>query len=89
MNKKYGLVFLGVTTLLTILVPFAVTVANKGDPVLYFYLDFLKFPKKHSEFMLSYTKSHTRASPYFIGMIIGYIYYRMRKSDKSLRKVSF
>lgn len=79
---------LGITTFLTILVPFIVTVANEGDPVLYFYLDFLRSPKKHGEFMLSYTKSHTRASPYFIGMIIGYLYYRMRKSDKYLKKVS-
>lgn len=88
-NKKYGLVMLGITTLLTVLVPFIVTVVNKGDPVLYFYLDFLSSPKKHSEFILSYTKSHTRASPYFIGMIIGYVYYRMRKSDSCLKKVSY
>lgn len=79
---------LGITTFLTILIPFIVTVANEGDPVLYFYLDFLRSPKKHSEFMLSYTKSHTRASPYFIGMVIGYLYFRLRKSEKSLKKVS-
>lgn len=86
-NKKYGLTMLGITTLLTVLIPFVVTVVNKGDPVLLFYLDFLKFPKKHDEFMLTYTKSHTRAAPYFIGMIIGYVYYRLRKSDKRLKKV--
>lgn len=88
-NKMYGLIMLGVTTFSTIMAPFIVTAVNDGDPVIYFYPDFLRRPKQHPEFLLSYTKSHTRASPYFIGMIIGYVYYRMRNSDNRLKRVSF
>ncbi|CAG9820973.1 unnamed protein product [Phaedon cochleariae] len=84
-SKKIGLFFLGFVTFLTVLAPFLVVYLLELSAVIYFYPDFLRLPKQQVDFILAYSKSHTRASPYFIGMIAGYLYYRMRGSGKRLK----
>ncbi|KAJ8979722.1 hypothetical protein NQ317_015546 [Molorchus minor] len=85
-EKRIGLVFLGVMTFLSVLVPFVISMIYMRPAVLHFYPNFLRAPKFHPDFQLTYSKSHTRASPYFIGMIAGYLFYRMRGSEKHLKK---
>lgn len=87
-HKKVGLVLLGVITFLSVLVPFIIGLIHMRPAVLFFYSQFLRAPKLHPDFLLSYSKSHTRASPYFVGMIAGYIFYRMKGSEKCLKEVS-
>lgn len=57
--------------------------------MLFFYSDFLRDPKRHPDFSFSYIKSHTRAAAYCVGMIAGYIYYRMKDKETRLSKVRF
>ncbi|KAJ8954786.1 hypothetical protein NQ318_014897 [Aromia moschata] len=86
-EKKIGLVLLAVTTFVSILIPFVIAVVYTRPAVLHFYPNFLRQPKTHADFVLTYSKSHARASPYFIGMIAGYLFYRMRGSEKILKRV--
>ncbi|XP_050500943.1 nose resistant to fluoxetine protein 6-like [Diabrotica virgifera virgifera] len=85
-NKKVGLILLSFVTMAAIITPFAIVWYYQKSAVLFFYPDFLRQPKQQEDFLLTYSKSHTRASPYFIGMIAGYLYYRMRGSEKCLKK---
>ncbi|XP_056635161.1 nose resistant to fluoxetine protein 6-like isoform X1 [Diorhabda sublineata] len=86
-NKKVGLSFLALVTLVAIIVPFIIVWQYQTSAVIYFYPNFLRQPKKQDDFIITYSKSHTRASPYFIGMVAGYLYYRMRGSEKCLKRV--
>lgn len=86
-NKKVGLWFLSLVTLVAIILPFIIVWQYETSAVIYFYPNFLRQPKKQDDFIITYSKSHTRASPYFIGMVAGYLYYRMRGSEKCLKRV--
>lgn len=86
-NRKVGLILLATSTLLSILVPILIVILNARPAVLFFYPDFLRAPKTHTDFLLTYSKSHTRASPYFVGMIAGYFYYKRKDCERHLQKV--
>lgn len=86
-NRKVGLILLGVTTLVSILVPILIVIVNARPAVLFFYPEFLRAPKSHVDFLLTYSKSHTRASPYFVGMLAGYFYYKRKGCERHLQKV--
>ncbi|XP_066262600.1 nose resistant to fluoxetine protein 6-like [Euwallacea similis] len=77
-EKKLGLSSLLTTTLISMAIPFILTVVYHRPPTLMFYPDFLKAPKVHTDFLLTYSKSHTRATPYFVGMLGGYLYYKLK-----------
>lgn len=87
-NKRAGLIILSMVTFVSIIIPFLIIYLYQRSAVIYFYPDFLRMPKQQDDFIIAYSKSHARASPYFIGMIAGYIYYKMRDSEKCLKKVS-
>jgi hypothetical protein len=48
----------------------------------------LSDPIANSTFREMYIPTHTRASPYFIGMAAGYLRYLIKKNDTKLPKVS-
>ncbi|XP_050305781.1 nose resistant to fluoxetine protein 6-like [Anthonomus grandis grandis] len=77
-EKKIGLSALLTTTVISMIIPFILTVVYRRPSMLMFYPDFLTGPKTHADFLLTYSKSHARATPYFIGMFGGYIYYRLK-----------
>ncbi|KAK9880602.1 hypothetical protein WA026_011841 [Henosepilachna vigintioctopunctata] len=83
-QKKIGLYSLLVVVVISIIIPFLVTVINKRPSMLFFYPDFLTSPKNHIDFLLTYSKSHTRATPYFIGMFIGYVYHKLKGTNYHL-----
>ncbi|XP_060529431.1 nose resistant to fluoxetine protein 6-like isoform X2 [Cylas formicarius] len=87
-NKKVGLILLGVCTFLSVLVPFIIIFLHSRPAVLFFYLDFIRSPKTHTDFLFTYIKSHVRAAPYCIGMIAGYLFYRMRQQKSNLSLIS-
>ncbi|CAG9764783.1 unnamed protein product [Ceutorhynchus assimilis] len=80
-HKKWGLSALVATTIISMAIPFILTVIYRRPAMLMFYPDFLTGPKTHPDFLLTYSKSHTRATPYFIGMFAGYIYYSLKGKD--------
>ncbi|XP_071445546.1 nose resistant to fluoxetine protein 6-like [Hetaerina americana] len=78
---RYGRIVLFLVTLVSIAIPFAVTYIGQLDAVLLLYMTTLSDPVVNDTFRSIYITSHTRASPYFIGMIWGYMYYKI-KADK-------
>lgn len=87
-KKKTGLILLGITFITSIVVPFVIVFVNTRPAVLFFYLDFIRSPKTHPDFLLTYVKSHARSTPYFVGMVAGYLFYRMRERKANLTWVS-
>lgn len=86
--KKIGFSVLFVLFLLSMACNFAVVAIYRRDPTLLFYLDFLTAAKKHPEFRATYTKSHTRATPYIIGLFAGYFYFKNLGTNKRFAWVS-
>ncbi|XP_059480957.1 nose resistant to fluoxetine protein 6-like [Neocloeon triangulifer] len=57
----------------SILVPFAVTLLQELDALLLLYMNTLEDPISNQTFRMMYAPTHTRGSPYFIGMAFGYL----------------
>lgn len=87
-EKKSGLVALTIFTIISLAIPFAITVIYKRPALMHFYPEFLSGPKVYIDFLLTYSKSHTRATPYFVGMFIGYLYYKLKGSTLHICRVS-
>jgi hypothetical protein len=49
---------------------------------------FLVTPRASDTFQTVYIKSHTRASPYFVGVAVGYLLYRLRDCKQRVGVVS-
>ncbi|XP_050499016.1 nose resistant to fluoxetine protein 6-like isoform X1 [Diabrotica virgifera virgifera] len=81
-NKRFGLGALLALTVTSLVIPFAITLLYKRPGLMQFYPEFLTGPKTYLDFKLTYSKSHTRATPYFVGMFAGYIYYELKGSNK-------
>ncbi|KAJ8979723.1 hypothetical protein NQ317_015547 [Molorchus minor] len=89
-ERKVGLGTLVVFTIISMAVPFALTIVYQRPALMHFYPDFLTGPKTHPDFQLTYSKTHTRATPYCVGMFAGYVYYKLKGSDKHVnRKKSY
>lgn len=87
-HKRVGLAILTFLFVLSIVIPFVLTVIYLRPALLQFYPPALKEPKTHPDFRLTYTKTHTRAVSYIIGMFAGYIYYRLKDTPKNLSRFS-
>lgn len=87
-NKRIGLSVLTVLFILSMAIPFIITVAYQRPALLHFFPEFLVAPRSHPDFHMTYIKSHTRASTYFIGMFGGYFYYKIKDKEFTIRKVS-
>ncbi|XP_018579670.1 nose resistant to fluoxetine protein 6-like [Anoplophora glabripennis] len=83
-DKKYGLAMVFILTIVSFLIPFVLILVYESSAFLRFLPDFLRHPKTHRDYELLYIKSHVRATPYFIGMLAGYTYYRMKGSGRIL-----
>ncbi|KAK9888344.1 hypothetical protein WA026_000598 [Henosepilachna vigintioctopunctata] len=86
-QKKIGLFILLMVFISSMAIPFLLTILYRRHSVLYFHPDMLITPKKHPDFGPIYVKSHTRATPYFIGVICGYLYFRYKDKKFSISTV--
>ncbi|XP_019870876.2 nose resistant to fluoxetine protein 6 [Aethina tumida] len=86
-ERKAGLGALLAITLVSMAIPFVLTVVYQRPALLHFYPEFLTGPKVHPDFLLTYCKSHTRATPYFIGMFAGYLYYKLQGKEIHICKL--
>ncbi|XP_044746794.1 nose resistant to fluoxetine protein 6-like [Coccinella septempunctata] len=80
-KRKLGLYTLFMVVIISLIIPFLITVLYQRPAMLFFYPDFLTSPKNHPDFLMTYSKSHTRATPYFVGMFSGYIYHKLKGSN--------
>ncbi|KAF4528376.1 hypothetical protein B566_EDAN016910 [Ephemera danica] len=69
---RAGKALLVLATLLSVLVPFVVTLLGGLDAVLLLFMSTLADPVANETFRSVYIPSHTRAGPYFLGMLYGY-----------------
>lgn len=88
-NRKLGFALFTLCFVLSVIVPSVIVLVYSRPGMLRFYPDFIRNPKTNVDFNLTYVKSHTRASPFCIGMIAGYIYYKLKDSDQKFSKVTF
>ncbi|XP_059480961.1 nose resistant to fluoxetine protein 6-like [Neocloeon triangulifer] len=79
-RPKVGLPLLGALTFASVIAPLLTIWILDTDAMLLFFLDFLRGSRVHPYFSSLYVKSHVRASPYFIGVIIGLIYMSKRQA---------
>lgn len=89
-KKLLGLGVLVATTIISVVLPFAITIVYERPALMHWYPELLVNIKGHHEFRELYSKSHLRGAPYFIGMMAGYMYYKLKKTEKIavLTKVS-
>ncbi|XP_066262738.1 nose resistant to fluoxetine protein 6-like [Euwallacea similis] len=87
-NKKLGLIVLGLVFIISILIPFTIVYIYQRPAVLFFYLDFIRSPKSHPDFLLTYIKSHARSTPYVVGIIAGYLFYRLRQQKANVNWIA-
>ncbi|GLV42223.1 uncharacterized protein CBL_03809 [Carabus blaptoides fortunei] len=86
-KQQTGLGLMFIALIISFLIPLGLTMYYERPALLHFYLAFLSAPKVHPDFRLTYTKSHTRATAYIIGMFTGYAYYKLRNSTVKLSLV--
>ncbi|XP_057651864.1 nose resistant to fluoxetine protein 6-like [Diorhabda carinulata] len=86
-NKKFGLGVLFSLLVLSLAIPFAIIMMYQRPGLMHFYPEFLTGPKVYIDFQLTYNKTHTRATPYFVGMFAGYLYYQLKESNKHVCRI--
>ncbi|XP_018326778.1 nose resistant to fluoxetine protein 6-like [Agrilus planipennis] len=85
-STKIGFVLLGCLISMSILSTFLTTFFGKLDGILLLYINTLKDPTVDQTFKNIYIPTHTRASPYLVGIGTGYLLHRIQKSDYKLSK---
>ncbi|KAJ8925873.1 hypothetical protein NQ315_009725, partial [Exocentrus adspersus] len=84
--KKCGLGIVLALIIVSILIHFVLIFVYKSSAFLRFYPSFLQNPKADRDYQLIYIKTHARATPYFIGVFAGYVYYKFKGCDRVLSK---
>lgn len=83
---RAGEILLGSLALTSVLIPFWITYENRLDPTLMVYAPEVGDLATNYYFVKSYIKTHMRASSYFLGLLYGYLVYRLQQSNSSNNK---
>ncbi|XP_050524828.1 nose resistant to fluoxetine protein 6-like isoform X1 [Daktulosphaira vitifoliae] len=83
-SPKFGICLTSFIMALSIAVPFTLTYIGQKPANIEFNMDFTTNPMNNDYFMSIYIKSHTRAGPYIVGAIFGYLLYKRKKSSPKL-----
>ncbi|KAJ3657266.1 hypothetical protein Zmor_009082, partial [Zophobas morio] len=81
-----GLVILFLIIVVSVCVVFATVYMYEEDAILLVYMKLLKDPVINNTFKNIYIPTHMRASPYFVGMVTGYLKFTMRSRDYKMPK---
>ncbi|KAJ8954783.1 hypothetical protein NQ318_014894 [Aromia moschata] len=82
-EKTFGLIALSAMTILSLAIPFTIILVYERPAFLKFFTGLPGLSKDPSGLSVP---SHARATPYFIGMFAGYVYYRLKGSGRILSK---
>ncbi|XP_045481000.1 uncharacterized protein LOC123685389 [Harmonia axyridis] len=85
-KPKAGIFMMIVLIIISAIIPFVIILTEKEEPILHLYMKFLRDPVTNHTFQITYIPSHMRLGPYFIGIIAGYLKYKIKKSDYKLPK---
>lgn len=83
-NQKLGLGFLVGTTVLSVIMSFAILYVNREQPIVEYWPKSAKDWRLHPEVLNVYMKSHLRAPPYLLGALVGYIYHHLGTTRREL-----
>ncbi|CAH0388911.1 unnamed protein product [Bemisia tabaci] len=84
-RPKRGIVLLLVALCASIVIPFCITYIGNKPPNLQFNFKFSLNPAEDEYYQSLYTKSHTRAGPYIVGALLGYVLYKHDSKKLSLK----
>ncbi|KAJ8951665.1 hypothetical protein NQ318_012206 [Aromia moschata] len=85
-RPNVGLMTVVSLILASLFVVFAVVYVNNEDAILLLYMKLLKDPILNNTFRKIYIPSHMRATPYLVGIVIGYIKYKMKMTNYKMPK---
>ncbi|XP_025425324.1 nose resistant to fluoxetine protein 6-like [Sipha flava] len=85
-RPKVGHTVLALALAASIITTFVVTYSGKLDAFLLVHIKILRNPIANKTFRNLYIPTHTRATPYYIGMITGLVRYKMKNSSYKINK---
>ncbi|XP_028129554.1 nose resistant to fluoxetine protein 6-like [Diabrotica virgifera virgifera] len=83
-NALYGVVTIVALIACSIVVAGSSVYLNNESPILLVYAKLLRDPVSNATFRTIYIPSHMRASPYFLGVLTGFIKYQLKHSSFKL-----
>ncbi|XP_072941753.1 nose resistant to fluoxetine protein 6-like [Epargyreus clarus] len=79
--RRLGLIFAGIGTFVSLAIPAFITYKDRLDPTLLFYAkEFTDFVT-NTYFREAYIKTHMKMTPYFMGLLTGYILHRIQTEN--------
>ncbi|CAG2057371.1 unnamed protein product, partial [Timema podura] len=79
-----GKILLFVVLALSVAIPYVITLISRLDPLLMMFRTELEDISSNAFFKNSYVKTHMRGTPYFLGVLLGYLVHRLQQSDKKV-----
>lgn len=86
-RPKMGNFVLVFTLVASIFTTFFVTYSGRLDAFLLVHMKILRNPIANKTFRGLYIPTHTRATPYYIGMITGLVRHKMKNASYKINKV--
>lgn len=86
-RPRVGNAVLALLLVASISTTFFVTYSGKLEAFLLVHIKTLRDPIANKTFRSLYVPTHTRATPYYIGMITGLVRYKMKRSSYKINKV--
>ncbi|XP_013161803.1 PREDICTED: nose resistant to fluoxetine protein 6-like [Papilio xuthus] len=85
--RRIGSVFLALATFISLAIPSYITYRDQLDPTLLFYAkEFTDFATNFY-FKVAYIKTHMKMTPYFMGLITGYILHRIQSENYKMSRL--
>ncbi|XP_023309731.1 nose resistant to fluoxetine protein 6-like [Anoplophora glabripennis] len=86
-QKKLGISVFFTLAIVSVLIPFGLKYIYKRPAFFRFFPTKMLNVKADKDFTLTYTKSHARATTYFIGMFAGYLYYQLKGVEYKISRL--
>lgn len=87
-NNKYGIGLLTSILVVSIFVPFIITILTRSEGILKVYIPFLENPRQSITFNGSYRASYMRATPFFTGLIMSFIVNKLKEKKMKLSLIT-
>ncbi|XP_049865219.1 nose resistant to fluoxetine protein 6-like [Pectinophora gossypiella] len=85
--RKVGPTFLAIGTIISLAIPAIITFRDRLDATLLFYAKECTDISTNFYFKEAYIKTHMKMTPYFMGMLTGYILHRIQTENYQLSKL--
>ncbi|XP_025194462.1 nose resistant to fluoxetine protein 6-like isoform X2 [Melanaphis sacchari] len=79
--QRYGVYLMWITIFFSCLIPACIVYTHQFYPTFFSYLSILNYLPEQKSYVMLYVPSHTRSTPYFVGIFAAYVY-RYLKLDK-------